>query len=109
MRFSTSSFWAFAWWYLPNPLIVRTGSWTALNSKVPTAVDGNKGVNKKWFAGLTCVEQRRVDGVGRTNFDSHTGADDAHVELALVQVSRHFIAAPAAAEHDDARFSRCGL
>ena len=34
-----------------KPLIVLTGSWTHLNSKVPTEVDGRRGVNKKWFLG----------------------------------------------------------
>ena len=30
-------------------LIVRTGSWMQWNSSVPTAVDGSRGVNKKWL------------------------------------------------------------
>jgi len=31
--------------------MVRTGSWIALNSRVPTVVDGNMGVKRKWFLG----------------------------------------------------------
>ncbi|KAJ9451619.1 hypothetical protein DIPPA_25107 [Diplonema papillatum] len=37
------------------PRIVRTGSWIARNSSVPTAQLGRRGVNRKWLAGLTQV------------------------------------------------------
>ena len=36
-------------------------------------------------------------------------ANHAHIKFTLVEVPRHFIAAPAAAEDDDARFARRGL
>ena len=31
--------------------MVLTGSWTHLNSSVPTDVEGKRGVNRKWFRG----------------------------------------------------------
>ena len=47
---SKSIFVAFPYLYL-IPLIVLIGSWIALNSNVPTVVDGRSGVKRKWFLG----------------------------------------------------------
>ena len=49
-------------------MIVLTGSCTQRNSRVPTVVDGSKGVKRKWFLGGTTVIMMTIVRGG----DDHT-------------------------------------
>ena len=66
-------------------MIVLTGSCTQRNSRVPTVVDGSKGVKRKWFLGGTTVImitmiKRGVIRPGRhiNNYDDDDQEGDDH-------------------------------
>ena len=76
-------------------MIVLTGSCTQRNSRVPTVVDGSKGVKRKWFLGGTTVIMITI-----IKMWIKPGRHHGDVELVLVKVPSHTKASPARSKYN---------